>query len=157
MMLKRRLWLQVGRVAYWLAWPGLCLLLRGSQRTRVLLVHQDSVLVVRGWMSDGHWQLPGGGLHKGERPVKGAVRETMEEAGIQLETKELKTLTTEHYQHNGFSYTARYFIARIDRPVRPKTKGLEIAEAAWLQRSDITPHTCGADVLRALELMDASR
>lgn len=155
--MKRTAWLLMGRAAFWLAWPALWLYLKFGARTRLLLIHQDSILVVRGWMSDGTWQLPGGGLHTGESKAKGLLREVREETGLQLEHKDVKLLATERYSSKGLGFLCHYYVAHIDRPLHPQTKGYEIAEATWLQRSDITARTCGADVLRAITLMDASR
>lgn len=155
--MKRKLWLKLGVVVFWLSWPALWLYLRRSERTRLLLKHQDSFLVVRGWMSDGKWQLPGGGLHTGERRVKGLLREVQEETGLELAAEDVKLLTAEQCHVNGLRFKCHYFAAHIKRPLKPKLQGKEIAEITWLQRSDIRPATCGADVLRALELLDERR
>ena len=36
----------------------------------------------------GSWQLPQGGLHKGEEPIEGVLREILEETGIESERLE---------------------------------------------------------------------
>lgn len=86
------LWYFSGRAAFWLSWPLLFLFLASSRRTRILVVNGNDVLVVRGWLSSGRWGLPGGGLHRGEDPAEGAVRELKEETGIDVKATKLQKL-----------------------------------------------------------------
>ena len=61
-----------------------------QRRTRVAAYalctdENDRILLVRiapGYPGAGHWTLPGGGLHFGEDPALGALRELTEETGL---------------------------------------------------------------------------
>ncbi|MBI1857139.1 NUDIX hydrolase [Candidatus Saccharibacteria bacterium] len=59
------------------------------------MIFEDQILVTKNWMGNGKWSLPGGGLHHGEEPAIGAVREVLEETGIKLKPASLKLLGQE--------------------------------------------------------------
>lgn len=150
------LYARLGRIVYWGVWPGSWLLLRGSKRARLLLVHSDEILVVNNWLGIGKWNLPGGGLHKGEDPKLGLLREVTEETGIVLQPQDLRLLKTEPYRFRGFTYSCSYFTATV--PKRPPTRRqrLEITDIQWSKRSDVISQTHDGDVVRALQLLDTA-
>ncbi len=150
----KRLWLRLGVLVYWLAWPALWFYLQRSTRTRLLLVAGDHVLVVRGWMSDGRWQLPGGGLHAGEDPVTGVLREVQEETGLSLEPKLVQQLGSRQFRGNGLRFRCIYFMARLPDSRKVQIRGVEIVDASWFDRASIGPLNCGEDVRQALALLD---
>lgn len=51
-----------------------------------IIVHQGRVLLVRRRVQEGDllWQLPAGKIEQGETPAAAAVRETAEEAGVEV-------------------------------------------------------------------------
>ena len=70
-----------GKVIYWISWPVLAFHINGSKRTRLLVTNGNEFLAVKGWVSDGRWGLPGGGVHKNEEPIEALIREVKEETG----------------------------------------------------------------------------
>lgn len=128
----KRVWQFVGRVVYWVAWPGLYILLKGSHRSRVLLVCNDRVLLVKTWLGSGRWGLPGGGIEKNESAVDGAVREVSEEVGITLSKNDLVYLYEKGYQSkNNFQFNYTAFAVELSH--EPKIQlDPEIIEARWV-------------------------
>ena len=66
-----------------------------------VLVHSgdDYLLIQRSEIKRGqpnvyptYWDIPGGGVEKGELPRDGALRECIEEAGVRLDSSSLKLL-----------------------------------------------------------------
>ena len=66
-----------------------------------VLVHSgdDYLLIQRSEIKRGqpnvyptYWDIPGGGVEKGELPRDGALRECIEEAGVRLDNSSLKLL-----------------------------------------------------------------
>lgn len=142
---------KLGIVAFWAAWPAYFFYLRMSRRTRILLVHDKEILVIKGWMSDGKWSLPGGGTHKDETILQGAVRELHEEVGITVQEKDLKPLgETFVYRAYGHQYPFYCFIVQIDKSVPLKLQWYEISHAEWVDYRSLNSRNAGRDVLMAL-------
>lgn len=142
----------LGRVAFWLGWPLWWLILRGSERSRVLLVANDRVLLTRGTLSAGEWSLPGGGIHRGENVAIGASREIYEELGIVLTADQLRALAVEPARNSGIAYNAHFLVARLDEYVKPMPS-LEVAEARWVPTADVQKLRHDDATIRALELL----
>lgn len=153
-MLTIRIKLIAGRIAFWLGWPLWLLLLRGSERTRVLILADDRVLLVRGTLSAGEWGLPGGGIHPGEAVVMGACREVYEEIGIVLLPETVRELGVESARNSGIPYRAHYYTATLE-DCRAAMLGFEIAEARWIPLAEVATVRHDAAVGRALELLSA--
>ncbi|HEV8677226.1 MAG TPA: NUDIX domain-containing protein [Candidatus Paceibacterota bacterium] len=66
-------------IKFWL------LRLVGSEKdiggVRVILIRDGRVVLVRHWLSQNVWTLPGGGIDKGESPSDAGKREVWEEVG----------------------------------------------------------------------------
>ena len=129
----------------WITWPGLYLLLKKSRRTRVVIVCKNEVLVVKGWLGDGKWSLPGGGVKSGEQDDLAAKREVLEETGYSIQQPLIplgESLCTKHK----INFMIVKFGFKV--PVKPKLSRqmFEIAELAWypldkLNSSNASPNT----------------
>lgn len=143
-----KIWPKLGRLTFWIIWPALFFYLYTSKRTRLLIVCGDEVLVAKGWLGVGRWELPGGGLHKGEDPLQGALRELHEETGLVVEPDQLKPLHQERsIAEYGltFDYTA-YLLELPEKPITMPAK-YELVELKWipwkklLSMKDVSPNT----------------
>lgn len=152
-IIVKRLWIGVGRLAYWASWPLLWVYLRRGQRTRIVLTTGEKVLVVKGWLGGGRWELPGGGLHRGEDERAGAIRELFEETGIILKPAQLRRLKSGRWRDHGLAFGYVLFAARFERllPVTPQR--FEIVSVSWLNRAELGPANASREVLAALELL----
>lgn len=123
---------RMNRLAYRLAWPLLWLVLRGSERAKVFVFHNGKALVVNGWLSDGTWDLPGGGKRSGESGVQAAIRELEEEVGIQLSESDLVFVGTHAFRLNNIPSTVRYLY--VELPLQPTIhkRWFEIRAFDWL-------------------------
>lgn len=133
----KRLWLIIGHIAYWLVFPLLAIYLRIGSRTRLVLKHEDRILVVKGWLGDGKWSLPGGGLHRGEDPIIGVIRELREETGIILKQDQFRPGDKAVLKRGVVKFHYYRFFVQIPQrpPVRPQK--WEIQEIAWLPVSSL--------------------
>lgn len=142
---------KLGILAFWAAWPAYFFYLRLSRRTRILLVHGHDILVIKGWMSDGKWSLPGGGVHKDETILQGAVRELREEIGLEVAQKDLQPLGEAMiYRAYGHRYPFYCFIVQANRDVTIRKQWYEISHAQWVDYRTLTPKNTGPDVFMAL-------
>ncbi len=144
------LWSWLGRLAYSLARPIIRWVVRGSRRSRVLIVCDNDYLLLKQWLGDGSWSLPGGGLHKGEDSLRGALREVTEELGLSLQPEEL--ISRGHYdcRDGGFNFSYDLYVIRL--PFRPELQlqRLEILSAVWYDRSYVPTGRLTPEVAVAL-------
>lgn len=147
----------IGRLVTWLCWPILWKFLRGSQRSRLLLVHDQEVLVIHNWLGDGRWDLPGGGQHATEFPEGALRRELLEELQIVLPNQIIQLLASEPLRTKGLTFTVHYFVATVPERYTTRPRRLEIAEAQWLPIQELTPEQASPAVLRALELFQENK
>ena len=133
----KTLWRLLGQSAYWLSLPALWLYLRRSQRTRVGVVCGNEILVVRGWLGNGQWTLPGGGRHSDEPANCGAVRELFEEVGIRATTDKLVLLRS-FTVVEPFRYSCDLFSIRLVSKPELHLQRFEILEAQWVSLPDVT-------------------
>jgi len=145
----KRMWQFVGRLSFWLAWPTLWLYLRGSHRTRVLVRCGDKVLLVKIWLGDGAWSLPGGGVHPGEDIRVAAQRELHEETGITVLPGELLPLQNVMVRTHGFSYYCHYFSVTLTEQTMLRLQKYEISGAGWFSRSELDRLRLSAEVRAA--------
>jgi len=146
----KKLWNFVGRVGFWCAWPALFMYLGRSERTRVLIICVDQVVVLKNWLGNGQWGLPGGGLHKGEDSRLGAIREVHEETGISLQPAQLQPLMHEIYRDKGFRFSCHYFVAELPKQQALRPQLLEVSDLQWLSRPRFSRKNAAQDVMRAL-------
>ncbi|MEQ1935323.1 MAG: NUDIX domain-containing protein [Fimbriimonadaceae bacterium] len=82
-----------------------------------LVIRDQSLLLCRMCLpepNNGRWTLPGGGLDFGESPTKGAVRETFEEAGINVKLGELAEIQSQHFVYPDKEMHALRFVYRVE-------------------------------------------
>lgn len=143
-------WAACGRIAFWLGWPFLWLYLYNTQRTRVLVRADDRILVIKNWLGDGKWALPGGGLHHHEAPLLGAVRELSEETGLQVTTAQLEVLGEILIAKDGFRAQYQGFTVTVPAAEELRKQRWEIIDAAWMPVDQLTITNSGRDVLALL-------
>ncbi|HUD05364.1 MAG TPA: NUDIX hydrolase [Candidatus Saccharimonadales bacterium] len=146
----RRSQLGLGVVAYWMVRPLLFLYLNESHRTRVIVVHDQKIAVVRAWLGDGKWSLPGGGIHKGELPEVSAARELKEETKLNLSPGDLKFLSVEKITSHGITTSIHYFFYISPTLETLKAGRPEITSADWLNIEKLDNKVAGIDVLTGL-------
>jgi len=148
--MKNFRWL--GRVSYYILWPGISVYLLGSQRSRVVVFSGDDILVVKAWLSDGKWSLPGGGLHSGEKTVTGALRELSEETGLKLKMSDLVELVSENFRLRGIKVKLHFFSAAVSSRLPVKKQIGEITDIAWVNQNKLNKKNTGKDALRGIAI-----
>jgi 8-oxo-dGTP pyrophosphatase MutT (NUDIX family) len=139
-----------GAILFWLAWPAFWLFSPHRPRTRVLVTAGGKVLVVKGLISTGKWSLPGGGLHRGEEPLTGALRELAEETGLRLRRDQLAPPFTRVSREHGLRAPTSYFAAQLTHAADVRKQFLEITDVAWVPRSALHSQNSAREVLEAL-------
>lgn len=144
-----------GVVLFWLVWPLLWVYFRlNSRRTRLLLVCGEEFLALKGWLGENEWSMPGGGLHKGEVPLVGLIREVREETGITLKPSQLKPAFSAIHRDRGLSFGYECYVCQIDQKPTVNRRKTEISEYAWLPLD--TNQKLTKELLKALEFYKKS-
>jgi 8-oxo-dGTP pyrophosphatase MutT (NUDIX family) len=141
----------VGKPAFWLSLPLLYFYLRWSRRTRVLIIAEGKVLLVKGWYGSGKWTLPGGGLHKGEDSKNGAIREVFEETGLTLTPEQLQPLGEGIFLQYGLRFVFDKFFVELPRSTTLTPLRAEITDITWLPLEEINNNRVEYDVNNTIE------
>jgi 8-oxo-dGTP pyrophosphatase MutT (NUDIX family) len=99
--------------------------LKGS---KVVIHHDDKVLLVRPNYAHRQWTLPGGGVDKGETFEEAGIREAWEEAGIKL--KKLTFIREHRKSERLCDKIVQAFAAEVSSE-EFTVDGIEIKEGAW--------------------------
>ena len=143
-------WRRIGIMLFWSAWPLSWWRLHGSKRTRLFVVCGNFVVVTRRWIGDGRWSLPGGGLHRRENSLDGALRELYEETGLRIKSVKLRRHSDRIFESNGLTFNYVFFIAKVSRKYPLRVQRPELTDTAWVHKSELTAHNSSPDVLSAL-------
>jgi 8-oxo-dGTP pyrophosphatase MutT (NUDIX family) len=142
----------VGTVVFFAAWAAFWVYFKvGRERTRVVLLHDDKVLVMKQWISAGKWSLPGGGTRRGESMAGGAARELYEETSLQLDPRQLRHVGRATYRKFGHGFDFQVFIARVTATA-VRAQRIEVSELAWLRPGELRHSNSSPDTLKALEM-----
>ena len=123
------------KASYLISRPLSGLLLHNSRRSRIIVINDDSILLVRGSFGHQLWSLPGGGLHRGESDAVGAARELKEETGLDLPARAFQKLGEKRLKISG-SWAIQnlvFFNTELQMPTTLKPRPLEIIEAKWFK------------------------
>lgn len=147
----------LGTGIFRLGWPFFWLYFRlWPSRTRVLVVNKGKLVLVKGWLSDGSWGLPGGGVQRRETPSQAATRELKEEIGIDCHPEQLRHITDAPHRDNGLRYTAMYFALHLPDTVPLTRQRKELAEIGWFTPAEIASMKLNADARYAADHLLAS-
>jgi ADP-ribose pyrophosphatase YjhB (NUDIX family) len=107
---------------------------------RAAVIADDRILLVRE-RDDGGWSMPGGWADVGESAAESAVRETWEEAGLEVQAVKLIALYERerrgHPVHPEFSYKA-FFACRPVGEIPPRlTPSHETTEARFFVAAEL--------------------
>lgn len=151
----KRIVIWIGVVVFWLTWPLTYIYVRGTTRTRVLLVANGTVLLARIWHGTGSWKLPGGGVHGKESLEAAAVREVFEEVRVTIQPEQLRDLGQKAHKEHGIPYTGQYYYVELADICAVEARMPEILEAAWVPIEVAHERRLGEDSYYALSAYKA--
>lgn len=147
-----------GRAAYAVLSPALRLQTRlmPRPRTRVLVTDgKGKVLLVRSWFGSQRWDLPGGGIQRGESAIAAAVREVEEETGVSLDIESLETLGEFGPKTSGLTHGIVVFYTRHPAGLVAPLKAYrhEVLEVGWFSLSQL-PTPLNLFVIKTLSKLE---
>ena len=140
-----------GRMVFWAGWPVLWIYLLRSTRTRIVVEYDGKILVLKNRLNNDRWSLPGGGLHRGEDPTNGVVRELYEETGITIKTTDVAEISRGKINHRGLRYSVVSFCAKLVNSPVLNIQRLEVAEASWLMPEDLDISNTSYDAMMIID------
>ena len=147
-----RVWRKLGKIIFWVAWPIWWIIFKISpNRTRIIVVNQNKILLVQGWLGDGKWGLPGGGVKFRETNQSAAARELWEETGLHTEESALKSLWSMNHRQRGLSYKAHYYLLEMSSEQEPKVQRVEIVDCRWFAFNEIHSSMLNEDASNGLK------
>jgi ADP-ribose pyrophosphatase YjhB (NUDIX family) len=111
----------------------------------IVVNDEDSILMIRR-TDNGNWAVPGGAIDLGESVSQAAVRETLEESGIECEITGVAGIYSDPrhvilYTSNG-EVRQEFSIVLTARPVRGQpTPSNESSEARWVSAAETSRYT----------------
>lgn len=128
----------LGKISFWLLWPALYFYLKSSIRSRVIISSGERILLIRNWLGPGDFTLPGGGIHKNEKPKEGVVREIKEEIGLDIDANLLIPIIEKFLaSEKGHRYSCYSYSLKLSEVAKINRQKFEIAEIKWVETSDV--------------------
>jgi 8-oxo-dGTP pyrophosphatase MutT (NUDIX family) len=116
---------------------------------KCVLEQDGCVLLVRHTYGDRRrWELPGGGVHRGEDVAEGARREVREELGIDVD--DLRHVGSRVLTAFGSTFCVHYFHAELASRTLQRDRG-ELAAVEWFSPRAL-PRPLGLSVAEAVAL-----
>jgi 8-oxo-dGTP diphosphatase len=140
----------IGQIGFWLLWPIWRVALPRTKRSRVLVLHDSQLLLVKNWLSDGKWALPGGGIKCRESAADGAVREVREETGLSLDGAKLQACGSLRARRHGLAYEYQLFVIQLSAKLKASRHLPEIYAAEWHELSSLDNPDISPEVRKAL-------
>ena len=127
--------------------------------SKVILVNQRNEVVMakvkRGFFT-GHWTLPGGFVDYAEHPLEGAVREVLEELGVNVEISEndIVQISERIFTSEGIQFLSFTYKCTVEEDLSFTPKPDEIQEIRWFTMEEALSRAASlfdVEALRALE------
>jgi len=142
----------MGKIAFYLGWPAIAIYLAGSQRSRIVVFSENYILVLKAWLGDGKWTLPGGGINPSEPIIDGVLRELREETGLQLEKNNLKELSSENFKLRAIRVKLHFFSAEVATRLLVHKQPGEITAIEWVHQAELNASNTDKDALRGIAI-----
>lgn len=150
MSLMFKIYATAGKLAYLILYPLAKIWLGRTKRAYALISCGGEVLVIKNWFGRQTWHLPGGGIRKGESPLKAASRELQEELGITISEHSLKFVSRGVWQDRKLNFDYEILTTRLSAKQRLRISRPEILEAVWLEPAQLNPTNTPQEILAAL-------
>ena len=111
------------------------------------LIFREGKLFLLYREDESHWEVPGGKVEKSESPTQAAVRETKEEAGVEVELK--KPFYSGEFQKDGEMFLWHGYIAEVKQG-EPCTSEDRFTDSDWFGAEELDEE----DIAQNLEMVE---
>lgn len=154
----KKIYARLMKLVNFVGYPIRVQILKGSHRVRVLIIAENSVVLVKSSIGTQRWSLPGGGIKKNETPQNAAAREVFEETNLKIDPKDFSILAEKFIpiQQSNESFRVTFLVARLSAMLPTAViRPLEVLETDWFPL-DSLPEGYSPTVDIALELLNVS-
>lgn len=123
-------YVSLGPLVYYLITPIRWIFLSHTHRGYALIIYDSRILLVKNWLGNGSWSLPGGGIHGWERAEAGVVREIHEETGISVTSLEYLGEGFRKDKVGGRHYLIYYIV--LDNKPDVRLRKREVTSHEWV-------------------------
>ena len=134
----RSAFVSLGRVIYYVLYPVFSVYLFRSRRVYAVIRVRDEVLLVKNWIDDGKWTLPGGGVDRGETPEDALVRELHEELKVDVLPGSLRLVSDWRLHKRKFWY--RYYMVELQKKPQLIAQQFEIVDMRWVKDGELNEY-----------------
>lgn len=147
----------VGRVVYFFGFPIRFFALYKTTRSRVIATQSGRVILVKSFIGNGKWELPGGGVSFEDTPETTAVREFKEELGIDIDKANLKELEPK-LSSDIYKIKTHYYSVTLPTNEQFEIKlGKEILEYKWFKYNrlkNLNLHSNARDIFQDQNMLE---
>jgi 8-oxo-dGTP pyrophosphatase MutT (NUDIX family) len=121
-----------------------------------LVAREDGAVLLIRRTDNGNWALPGGAIEMNESVAGAAIRETLEETGIQVEVTGLLGVYSDprhviHFTSND-EVRREFSVVLTARPVAGEpTRSAESSEVRWVAPKDLDGYTIGRAMRKRID------
>ena len=121
-----------------------------------LVAREDGAVLLIRRTDNGNWALPGGAIEMNESVAGAAIRETLEETGIQVEVTGLLGVYSDprhviHFTSND-EVRREFSVVLTARPVAGEpTRSAESSEVRWVAPKDLDGYTMGRAMRKRID------
>lgn len=148
-----KLYSLMGQLMYFILLPFIRLAIKSTNRAYVLIINSNNeILMVKNWLSDGKWSLPGGGIHNNETPETAIVREVKEEVGLNLSKSNLIFVSKGKWQTYDLGYTYQIYKILYKDTKQINLRKLEMVDYSWVSNDHLQKIETAQEIKEALKV-----
>ena len=129
---------------FWVLLPIERVFIRRTHRVYALIIKDNKVLMIKNWLGDGKWALPGGGVGKHEGAEEALKRELKEELNI-VSKHSLKPIKSGKWQNHKFGFKYDIYALK-EAPDFSINRKLEITDVAWIDIASLSAGATASDI-----------
>ena len=109
----------------------------GKVAQKALIEKAGEILITKDFRNSAVWEIPGGRLNAGERPIDSLKRELQEELGVDVDIHNVVYVGQFNHQSSGATAPVLvYFASLIGEKTELNVDEIELAELAWVNSSN---------------------
>ncbi len=121
---------------------------------RAIILNKNKILLVKNFLYNKYWLLPGGGINRKKMPEKGLMRELKEELNLSISKIDYKL---GEYKSQGESKRDIIYIFVINLDSSHFSKQWELDDARWFDLSNLPENLSPATSRRIQEFLSRKR